>query len=78
LDFQSHPLPKERVKRKAHTAQHAHPSAPQNDFKSAIGNRLDHAVAWLWPWTLQTLAQLQSVASRWCMEGLPDEAPHAP
>jgi hypothetical protein len=42
------------------TPQHAQPSAPQNDFRSTIGNRLDHTAAWLWPWTAHALALLRS------------------
>jgi hypothetical protein len=52
------------IPRNDQTPQHAQPSLPQNDFRSAIGNRLDHAAAWVWPWTAHALAQLQVMTMR--------------
>ena len=47
----------------AYTAQHAQPSAPQNERSSETGTLAPHAPAWAWPCTLQLLAQPHSVAN---------------
>jgi hypothetical protein len=52
------------IPRNDQAPQQAQPSAPQNDFRSVIDNRFDHAAGWLWPWTAHALTLLQVITMR--------------